>query len=359
MNNNSTDYETISTLTKFIFIAIICILVNIPMYFMDEKWIAGLFTGAWLGAAVLLFIYNSIFNLNVTSYSLSNFFNSYLAPVLIYAFWIISIYWLVTGNADLAENPSDSTTSRNIAAIFTAMIPFLAILVSVITYKYNSNASYMIPRAIGFSILAFFFGLLCYYINTLRLSCYGSNEGCWAYAGWSTFLAFIVTTIIFIGLSKWNVNGFLKMFQIFPKNFLQNITAPINIFSIALYLIVWISSIVVFFRHNETFGDEESDPINITFTVIALFSLLTLFLKQYQFSSGLITRIIQYFISPEFSPWSILLHVAIILLFIFSINVTTSSLDKTGWGNSPSILAIFIAILVLIIFYIGILYYRN
>ena len=37
----------------------------------------------------------------------------------------------------------------------------------------------------------------------------------------------------------------------------------------------------------------------------------------------------------------------------------TTSLDKTGWANNPSILAIFISILVLIIFYIGILYYRN
>ena len=360
-NNDISVTGTITTLTKFIFIAVVCILVNIPMYFMDEKWIAGLFTAAWAGAAVLLFLYNYIFNLNITSYSLSNFFNSYLAPILVYAFWIISIYWLITGNADLAENPNDSQTSRNIAAVFTGAIPFLAIIVSIITYNYKSNAYQIIPRAIGGSIFAFFLGLLCYYINTLRISCYGSNTGCWAFAGWLTFIAFLLITAFFVSLSFiQNISStFLRMFQIFPKNFLQNISAPINIFSIALYLIVWISSIIVFFRHKDAFGDEESDPINITFSIIALFSLLLLFLKQYQFAAGFITRFIQYFMSTEFNPWSILLHVAIIFLFIFSINITTSSLDKTGWTNSPSILAIFISILVLIIFYIGILYYRN
>lgn len=122
--NNGTNGSSITTLTKFIFIALVCILVNIPLYFMQEKLIPGLFTGAWMGAAVLLFLYNHVFNLNVTSYSLSTFFNNYLVPILIYVFWIISIYWLVTGNADLAENPSDSSTSRNIAAVFTGAIPF-------------------------------------------------------------------------------------------------------------------------------------------------------------------------------------------------------------------------------------------
>ena len=96
-NNGLNITGTITTLTKFIFIAIICILVNIPLYFMDEKWIAGLFTGAWVGAGVLLFLYNHAFQLNVTSYSLSNFFNNYIAPILVYAFWMISIYWLITG----------------------------------------------------------------------------------------------------------------------------------------------------------------------------------------------------------------------------------------------------------------------
>lgn len=352
---NNTDPGTISTLTKFIFIALICILINIPLYFMDEKWVAGLFTGAWAGAAVLLFLYNHIFNLNVTSYSLSNFFNSYIAPILVYVFWIISIYWLVTGNADLAENPSDSPVSRNIAATFTAIIPFLAIVVTIL---YKSNAVHLVPWGIGSSILAFIFGLFFYYLNVLRIRCDGGSD-CWTYAGWATFLAFILTTAVFIfGVSELNVNGFLKMFQIFPKNFLQNITAPMNIFSIIMYLIAWISSIVVFFRHNETFGDEESDPVNVSFTIIAILSTIILFLKQFEFASRIITRFIQYIISNEFNPWSVLLHTAIIFLFIFSINITTTSLDKTGWANNPSVLAIFISILVLIICYIGILYYN-
>ena len=215
--NNANNYSggTTTTLTKFIFIAIICILVNIPLYVMDEKWIAGLFTGAWMGAAVLLFLYNSVFNLNVTSYSLSNFFNSYFAPILVYVFWIISIYWLITGNADLAENPSDSAISRNIAAVFTGAIPFLAIVVSIVYYNYKPNASHIVPKAIGGSIIAFLFALLCYYINVLRTTCYNSNTSCWAYAGWSTFLAFILTTAFFIGLSTITIlNAFLRMFQI-------------------------------------------------------------------------------------------------------------------------------------------------
>ena len=359
-NNNVNVTSTVTTLTKFIFIVIICILVNIPLYFMDEKWIAGLFTGAWAGAAVLLFLYNHTFNLNVTSYSLSNFFNSYLAPILVYAFWIISIYWLVTRNADLAENPSDSPTSRNIAAVFTGTIPFLAIVVSALYYKYKSNATHLVPWAIGGSIGAFLFALLCYYINALRTSCYGSNTSCWAYAGWSTLLAFILTTAFFVVLSFiQNIpSTFLRMFQIFPKNFLQNVTAPINIFSIIMYLILWISSIIVFFRHDNTLGDEEHSTVNILFTIIELLSLFILFLKQFDFASPMITRIIQYFIRPEFSPFSVLLHAAIIFLFIFSVNVTTSSLYRTGWDNNPSVLSIFILILVLILCYIGILYYN-
>ena len=363
MNNNNINNGVGSgsgtmttTLTKFILIALICILVNIPLYFMDEKWVAGLFTGAWLGAAVLLILYNSIFNLNVTSYSLSNFFNNYLAPILVYVFWIISIYWLVTGNADLAENPSDSSTSRNIAAVFTAMIPSLAIFVSII-YKFNPNEEHFIPKAIGISILAFIFGLFCYYLNVL-IRC-DSGSDCWAYAGWSTFLAFLIITTFFILMSVKipTLNQFVRMFQIFPKN-LQNITAPINVFSIIIYIVLWISAIIVFFRHDDTFGDEEHDPVNIFFTIIAILSFFLLFFKQTGLASSIITRIIQYFISPEFSPWSILLHIAIIILFIFSINVTTSSLHRTGWSNNPSILAIFIFILVLILCYISILLYN-
>ena len=354
--NNGTNGSSITTLTKFIFIALVCILVNIPLYFMQEKLIPGLFTGAWMGAAVLLFLYNHVFNLNVTSYSLSTFFNNYLAPILIYVFWIISIYWLVTGNADLAENPSDSSTSKNIAAVFTGAIPFLAIIVTTL---YKTNSTDLIPWAIGCSILAFIFGLFFYYLNVLRVNC-DNGSNCWAYAGWSTFLAFLVTTLFFGGLStKTILNPFVRMFQIFPNNFLQNITAPMNIFSIIIYIVLWISAIIVFFRHDETFGDEESDPVNISFTIIALLSLIILFLKQFEFGSRIITRMIQYFIGTEFNPWSILLHAAIIFSFIFGINVTTTYLNKMGWNNNPSILGIFISILVLIIFYIGILYYRN
>ena len=356
MQSADTATGTMTTLTKFIFIALVCILINIPLYFMDEKWFAGLFTGAWIGASILLFLYNNIFDLNVTSYSLSAFFNNYLVPILVYVFWIVSIYWMITGNVDLAENPNDSPVSRNIAAIFTATIPFLAIVVSIL---YNTNSIHLVPLGIGGSVVLFLFGLFFYYLNVLRVSC-DNGSNCWAYAGWSTFLAFIIITGFFVGISFVSIsNAFLKMFQIFPKNFTDNATAPVNLFSIIMYLITWISSIIVFFRHDETFGDEESDPVNISFTIIALLSLMILFLKQFEFASRIITRMIQTSAIAEFNPWSILLHVAIILSFIVGINITTTSLNKTGWNNNPSVLGIFISILVLIIFYIGILYYRN
>lgn len=41
--NNGTNGSSITTLTKFIFIALVCILVNIPLYFMQEKLIPGLY----------------------------------------------------------------------------------------------------------------------------------------------------------------------------------------------------------------------------------------------------------------------------------------------------------------------------
>jgi hypothetical protein len=272
---------------------------------------------------------------------------------------MISIYWLVSSEIDLNENPSDGNTSRNIAAIFTAIIPFLAIVVTIL---YNMNALHLVPWGIGgsiiASIIAFMFGLFFYYLNVLRTSCANGSD-CWAYAGWSTFLSFIITTIVFIGLSFVNIpNAFLKMFQIFPKNFTDNLSAPMNIFSIIMYTILWISSIIVFFRHDATFGDEEGDPVNISFTVIAILSLIILFIKQFEFASRFITKLIQLFMNTEFSPYTILLHAAIIFSILFGINITTTSLNKTGWNNNPSILAIFICTLVVIIFYIGILYYN-
>jgi hypothetical protein len=244
----------------------------------------------------------------------------FLVPILTYAFWMMSIYWLITAEIDLNENPNDSHISRNFAAIFTAVIPFLAIVVTIL---YKMDAIRLVPWGIGGSIIVFIFGLFCYYLNVLRTSCAnGSNSDCWAYAGWSTFLSFIITTLVFTGLSFVNIpNAFLKMFQIFPKNFTDNLSAPINIFSIIMYVILWISSIIVFFRHDATFGDEEGDPVNISFTVIAILSLIILFIKQFDFASKFITRLIQLFMNTEFSPYTILLHAAIIFSILFGIMV--------------------------------------
>ena len=353
--NGNGNSGTITTLTKFILIALLCVVITIPMYFLNDKWVAGWFTSAWIGASVLIFLYNYGFNLNITSYSLSTLLNMFLVPILTYAFWMMSIYWLVSSELDLTENTNDSHTSRNFAAIFTAIIPFLAIVVTIL---YKTNNMDLAPWGIGGSIIAFILGLFFYYLNVLRTNCANGSD-CWAYTGWSTFLSFIITTLVFIGLSFPNIpNAFLKMFQIFPKNFLDNLSAPMNIFSIIMYVILWISSIIVFFRHDATFGDEEVDPVNISFKVIALLSLIILFIKQFEFASRFITKLIQFFMNTEFSPYTILLHAAIILSILFGINITTTSLNKTGWNNNPSILAIFICTLVVIIFYIGILYYN-
>lgn len=353
--NGNGNSGTMTTLTKFILIALLCIIINIPMYFLNEKWVAGWFTSAWIGASILTFLYNYGFNLNITSYSLSTLLNMFLFPILTYAFWMISIYWLITAEIDLNENPNDGNTSRNFAAIFTAVIPFLAIVVTIL---YKMDAVHLILKGIFGSIALFIFGLFFYYLNVLRINCANGSD-CWAYAGWSTFLSFLITTLVFIGLSFVNIpNAFLKMFQIFPKNFTDNISAPMNIFAIIMYVILWISSIIVFFRHDSTFGDEEGDPINISFTVIAILSLIILFIKQYEFASRFITKLIQLFMNTQFSPYTILLHISIILSILFGINITTTSLNKTGWNNNPSILAIFICTLVVIISYIGILYYN-
>ena len=353
--NGNGNSGTMTTLTKFILIALLCIIINIPMYFLNEKWVAGWFTSAWIVASILTFLYNYGFNLNITSYSLSTLLNMFLFPILTYAFWMMSIYWLASSEIDLNENPSDSHTSRNFAAIFTAVIPFLAIVVTIL---YKMDAAHLILKGIVGSIALFIFGLFFYYLNVLRTNCANGSD-CWEYAGWSTFLSFILVTAFFIGLSIPNIpNAFLKMFQIFPKNFTDNITAPMNIFSIIMYAILWISSIIVFFRHDATFGDEEGDPVNISFTVIAILSLIILFIKQFEFASRFITKLIQLFMNTEISPYTILLHIAIILSILFGINITTTSLNKTGWNNNPSILAIFICTLVVIISYIGILYYN-
>jgi len=348
---NTNNGTTMTTSTKLILIILLCIVINIPLYFMEDKWVPGWFSGVWIGAAILTFLYNYGFNLNITSYSLSTLLNMFLFPILTYAFWMISIYWLISANNYLAENTNDSQTSRNFAAIFTAIVPFLAIVVTIL---YKMNASHLVPYGIGGSIFVFIFCLFCYYLNELRINCANGSK-CWAYAGWSTFLSFMLITAFFILVVP---TLFPKIFQIFPKNFIYNLSAPMNIFSILIYFIFWISSIIVFFRHDSTFGDEEGDPINISFTVIAILSLFILFIKQTEFASIFITRIVKFFMNNDFSPYKIILHAAIIFLFIFGINVTTTYLNKSGWSNNPSLLSIFIITLVVIIFYIVVLYYN-
>lgn len=121
----------VSTLMTFFLIITVCIIINVVLYLFEEKWIGGLFTGAWLLATVLSYLYNRGFDLNITNYSMTTLLKSYFLPILTYIAWIGVIYWLITAQNDLSENPDHSQLSRNFAGVMTGFIPVLAGIVTV------------------------------------------------------------------------------------------------------------------------------------------------------------------------------------------------------------------------------------
>ena len=84
---------------------------------------------------------------------------SYFLPILTYLAWIGVIYWLITAQNDLSDNPDHSQLSRNFAGVMTGFIPVLAGIVT-----YYSTYSKPVGWAILYSIVALLLGSYSYYI---------------------------------------------------------------------------------------------------------------------------------------------------------------------------------------------------
>jgi len=334
-----------STLMKFFLIVTACIIINVVLYLFEDKWIGGLFSGAWLFATVLTYLYNKGFDLNITNYSMTTLLKSYFFPILTYVAWIGVIYWLITAQNDLSENPDDSQVSRNFAGVMTGFIP---VLTAVVTYYYSVGKP--VGWAILYSILALSLGSYLYYVFYNLLNDCDKNiskSSCWTYYANLTFLFFILITGSFGYLSTIDLVGRAKYFQFLPRNFLSNPTLPINLFSLFVYLMLWISCLIVFFRHNSKFGDEEGDPVNVTFQVIGILMLFLLLGKE--------TSLVAKLISQPLS--TILLHVSIIITLIVSIYFTTVYLESNGYSQNGGILTLEIFLWILLLIYLTIIIY--
>ena len=308
--------STTSTVMKFFLLVTACIVINIFLYLIEDKWIGGVFNGAWLLAIVLTYLYNRGFDLNITNYSLTTLLRRYFLPIVTYILWIGVIYWLITAQIDIAENTEHSQLSRNFAGVMTGFIPVLA---GVITF-YSIN-SQPVGWAILISIVLLFIGSYSYYLNTLREGCDKkiSDTICWTYAANATFLGFILITGFFIWLSTKDLVGRENIYQLLPRILTIDPTSPLSIFSIFTYLLMWISFIIVFFRHDKEFLDEQG----YTFTGIGLFMLVLLFFKETQPMINFINKFIKLIMYIFNQPLSTkLLHAAIITTFILSIYFT-------------------------------------
>lgn len=314
---NTIQGEGMSTSIKLFLFLTACIIINVILYLFEDKWIGGLFTGAWLIATLLSWFYNRAFNLNITSYSLTGLLNSFFLPILTYLAWIGVICWLYNAQIDINEYPNHSELSRNFAGVMTGFIPVLS---GIVTYFY-ANGEPVRPAILG-SILLLFIGSYCYYLNTLRDGCdkFISNTICWTYGANVAFLCFILITLFFVWLSKRDL-GRASFIQFFPRILLTNPTSPPSIFSIITYLMLWISLMIVIFRHNNTFGDEEGDIVNATFTAITIFTFLLLILKETSPIAKFI-NMVTYIINQPLP--TIMLHVSILATFILSIYYITS-----------------------------------
>lgn len=341
----------VSTLMKIFLILSACIIINIVLYLFEEKWIGGLFTGAWLLATVLSYLYNKGFDLNITNYSMTTLLQRYFLPILTYLAWIGVIYWLITAQNDLSENPDHSQLSRNFAGVMTGFIPVLA---GIVTYCYTYGKSvfwWMLS-----SIFALLLGSYSYYLNTLRDGCDKniSNTICWKYSENVAFLCFIIITIVFGLLSTQDLGKYGKYFQFLPRILTTNPTSPLSIFSIITYLMLWISLMIVLFRHDSKFGDEEGDPVNATFTAIGALMFILLLIKE-TFVGAKIINALTYMLNQPLS--AILLHASIITTLIVSIYFTTIYLESNGYKQNGGILTLEIFLWILLIIYLTIIIY--
>ena len=325
---NTIQGEGTSTLMKFFLLVTGCIIINVLLYLFEDKWIGGLFTGAWLLATLLSYLFNRGFDLNIMNYSMTTLLQKYFFPILTYLAWIGVIYWLITAQNDLSDNPDHSQLSRIFAGVMTGFIPVLA---GIVTYCYTYGKSVGLWTLL--SILALILGSYLYYIFYNLLDDCNKNiskSSCWTFSANVTFLSFIIITIVFGLLSKIDSER-AKYVQFLPRILKTNPTSPLSIFSIITYLIMWISFIIVFFRHDSKFGDEEGDPVNVTFTVIGILMFILLIIKETSLGAKFI-NMLTYMLNQSLSTK--LLHVSIITTFIVSIYFTSIYLESKSFNTN-------------------------
>ena len=348
---NTIQGEGTSTVMKFFLLLTACIIINVLLYLFEDKWIGGLFTGAWLFATFLTYLYNRGFDLNITNYSMTTLLKKYFFPILTYLAWIGVIYWWVTAQNDLSENPNQSQVSRNFAGVMTGFIFVLAVIVTY-CYTYGKSVGWWMLS----SILALSLGSYLYYIFYNLLDDCNKNiskSSCWTFSANATFLGFIIITIVFGWLSKKDLGNYGKFIQFLPRTLTTNPTSPLSIFSIITYLMLWISLMIVLFRHDSKFGDEEGDPVNATFTAIGILMFILLVVKETSLGAKVINALM-YMLNQ---PLSILLHASIITTFIVSIYFTTIYLESNGYKQNGGILTLDIFLWILLIIYLTIIIY--
>jgi hypothetical protein len=156
-----------------------------------------------------------------------------------------------------------------------------------------------------------------------------------------------------------DLGRFAKFFQFLPRILTTNPTSPLSIFSIVTYLIMWISLMIVFFRHNSKFGDEEGDPVNATFTAIGILMFILLLIKETSLGAKVINALMYIFNQPLST---ILLHASIITTLIVSIYFTTKYLESNALNGINKQIVVGILVLniflwILLIIYLPIIIY--
>jgi len=351
MNSMNPNESTMSTTTILSLVVIGCVILNFFLYFLQDKWIGGLFSALLFFAIILTYGYNNYFNLNITNYSISRLLQTYFVPILTYVTWVGVFYWLVKAILDIEENPDQSKISLISAAALTLLFP---IMMGIFTAYRDQSVGKKLLYGL-FATLLLFIGIYSYYIDTLRNGCNNrvDNTICWTYAANITFAAFILLTAFFIWLSTRNISKYL---QLLPSSLLIDPTLPLSIFSVVIYLLCWISWVIVFFRHSKLsdfFQDEKDDAVNRTFTAIGILTLILLFTKETLIGKELITMIVD----SLKQPFSTLLNVSILTTFIISFyfSITYLIYQRNDNNNEINIL-IYILFALLCCLFLGYFY---